>query len=131
MPRPIPPEGKKRQRVPLNYQSDFGVFFLIRVDLLIDTENNQYFSPATPKFFQAVANNAPVFSAILRRDFEKRRIEICREMEGNSRVDNITCPFVLPDDISEQTKEIQTQYPSERIRYFGEIQRALIDRGIV
>ena len=131
MAKPIPPEGKKRQRVPINYQSDLGSFFLIRVDLLIDINSGEYLSPATDKFFEAESSNAPVFSAIAKRDFTQRKAEICRQIDDKERLDSITVPFTMPTDINEQIQEIITEYPSLRLRLLGELQQELIERSLI
>lgn len=129
MPKPIPPEGKKRQRVGLNYASDFDKFFLIRVDLIIDVDTNQYISPATGLFFTRVSLVGSPVSAIPARDFTPRRIEICRLVDDNETVNSIVCPYLEQSNIIDQLKEVINDYPNLRIQLKGEFQPELIERS--
>lgn len=129
MPRPVPPANKKRQRIAINYDADFGNNFLIRTDLLI-SEDGQYESPVTSHFFLRVQEGIS-FSAIPKRDFEPRRIENCFERENKESIRTIICPYSNAFDISTQYLEIKNDYPSRRLRILGEQQSELIERGLL
>lgn len=126
MTRPIPSEGRKRERVVVEYTNDFDKTSLIRTDLLI--ENGNYRTPVTESLIRRLRRDRAV-SSVPARDFEPRRIELCQALNRREKISTVICPYWRQEDIAQQLSEIKNEYEGKRLRLIGEQQPKVKERN--
>lgn len=128
---PVPPEGRKRQRVILDYELDLGQTLLVRNDLIINPADNTYVSPVTSKYFEKEVASIGTGVAVTRKELEPRKFETCNDNNGSERLLTVICPFRSFTDANIQSQEIQNDYTFLRLRMLPESIGEILERNLI